>query len=60
MIGDILEISAQFPDLFVGVQPLRYTVTAEDVLRSRIQAAGVDRLRDTIRDGTVAQLPQSV
>ena len=39
MIGDILEVSAQFPDLFVGVQPLRYTVTAEDVLRSRVELA---------------------
>ena len=36
-IGDILEISAQFLDASVGVQPLRYTVRAEDVLRSRIQ-----------------------
>ena len=36
-IGDIFEISAQSPDPFIGVQPLRYTVTAEDVKRSRIQ-----------------------
>ena len=36
-IGDILEISAQSLDASVGVQPLRYTVTAEDVLRSRIR-----------------------
>ena len=36
-IGDILEISAQSLDASIGVQPLRYTVTAEDVKRSRIQ-----------------------
>ena len=36
-IGDILEISAQSPNPFIGVQPLRYTVTAEDVKRSWIQ-----------------------
>ena len=37
MIGDSLEISAQSPDLSIGVQPLQYIVTAEDVKRSRIQ-----------------------
>ena len=36
-IGDILEISVQSPESLIGVQPLRYVVTAEDVLRSRIQ-----------------------
>ena len=36
-IGDILEISAISPDASISVQPLRYTVTAEDVKRSRIQ-----------------------
>ena len=36
-IGDILEISAQSTNPFIGVQPLRYTVTAEDVKRSLIQ-----------------------
>ena len=36
-IGDILEISAQSPNPFIGVKPLRYTVTAEDVKRSLIQ-----------------------
>ena len=36
-VGDILEISAQSPNPFVGVEPLRYTVTAEDVKRSLIQ-----------------------
>ena len=36
-VGDILEISAQSPDALIGVQPLRYTVTTEDVRRSRIQ-----------------------
>ena len=36
-IGDVLEISAQSPDPFIGVEPLRYTVTAEDVRQSLIQ-----------------------
>ena len=36
-VGDMLEISTQSPDPFVEVQPLRYTVTAEDVKRSLIQ-----------------------
>ena len=36
-IGDILEITAQSPDAFVGVQPLRHIVTAEDVKRNWIQ-----------------------
>ena len=36
-IGDILEISARSPNPFIGVKPLRYTVTAEDVKRSLIQ-----------------------
>ena len=36
-VGDILEISAQSPNPFVGVKPLRYTVTAEDMKWSQIQ-----------------------
>ena len=36
-IGDILEITAQSPNPFIGVQSLRYTVTAEDVRQSWIQ-----------------------
>ena len=36
-IGDSLEISAQSPNPFIGVKPLRYTVTAEDVKQSLIQ-----------------------
>ena len=35
--GDVLEISAQSPDPFIGVEPLRYTVTVEDVKNSLIQ-----------------------
>ena len=35
-VGDILEITAHCPDPFVGVQPLRHTVTGEDVKRSWI------------------------
>ena len=38
-IGDILEISVQSPESSIGAEPLQYTVTAEDVLRSRIQLA---------------------
>ena len=36
-IGDILEIAAISPDASIDVEPLRYTVTAEDVRRSRIE-----------------------
>ena len=36
-IGDVLEISAQSPDPFIGVEAVRYTVTAEDVRQSLIQ-----------------------
>ena len=36
-IGDILEVSVRSPDPLIGVQPLRYTVTAEDVKRALIQ-----------------------
>ena len=40
-IGDIFEISAQSPDPLIGVHPLWYTITAEDVNRSRIQLPGL-------------------
>ena len=36
-IGDILEVSAQSPNPFIGVEPLWYTVTAEDVKQGLIQ-----------------------
>ena len=36
-VGDLLEISAQSPNPFVGVEPLRYTITVEDVKQSLIQ-----------------------
>ena len=36
-IGDIFEISPQSPEPFIGIQRLRYTVTAEDVKRNWIQ-----------------------
>ena len=36
-MGDILEISVTSPDTSIGVEPLRYTVTAEDVRRSRVE-----------------------
>ena len=36
-VGDILEISTQSPNPFIGVKPLQYTVTAEDVKQSLIQ-----------------------
>ena len=36
-VGDILEISVRSPDPRIGVRPLRHTVTAEDVKRSRIE-----------------------
>ena len=40
-IGDILEISVRSPSPLIGVQPLRYTVTAEDVKRGLIQLAEI-------------------
>ena len=36
-VGDVLEISAQSPNPFVRVNPLRYTVTTEDVKRGLIR-----------------------
>ena len=36
-VGDTLEISAQSTNPFIGVEPLRYAVTAEDVLHGWIQ-----------------------
>ena len=36
-IGDILEISVRSPSPLIGVQPIRYTVTVEDVKRGLIQ-----------------------
>ena len=36
-IGDIIEISGQSPNPFIGVEPLRYTITTEDVKQSLIQ-----------------------
>ena len=36
MIGDILEISVQASESFIGAEPLQYTVTAADVKQSRI------------------------
>ena len=42
VLGDILEISAESPHPFIGVKPLEYRVTAEDVKRSRIQLPVLD------------------
>ncbi len=36
-VGDVLEISAQSPSPSIGVEPIQYTVTTEDVKRSLIQ-----------------------
>ena len=36
-VGDTLEITAQSPNRFIGVEPLRYTVTAKDVKRGLIR-----------------------
>ena len=36
-IGDILEISARSPHPLIGVEPLEYTITAEDVRQGWIQ-----------------------
>ena len=37
MVGDTLEISAQSPNPFIGVESLQYTVTAEDVKQGWVQ-----------------------
>ena len=36
-VGDVLEISVQSSNPFIGVEPLRHTVTTDDVKRSLIQ-----------------------
>ena len=36
-IGDVLEISADSPNPFIGVKPVRHIVTVDDVKNSRIQ-----------------------
>ncbi len=36
-VGDVLEIAARSPNPFIGVEPLRRTVTTNDVKRSLIQ-----------------------
>ena len=36
-IGDILEISVKSPDTSIAVQPLRYTVTVEDIQQLHVQ-----------------------
>ena len=36
-VGDLLEITAQAQSPFIGVKPLRHTVTTEDVLQSLIR-----------------------
>ena len=35
-VGDTLEITARSPDPYIGVKPLQYTITPEDVRQSRI------------------------
>ena len=35
-IGDVLEISAQLPELSIRFHPVRHIVTSEDVERARI------------------------
>ena len=41
MIGDILEVSAQSSNPLIGVEPLQYTVTAEDVRQGWIQLSAL-------------------
>ena len=36
-VGDVLEISADSPSPLIGIKPIRYIVTVDDVKRSRIQ-----------------------
>ena len=53
-IGDILEILAESPHRFMGVKPLRYRITAEDIKRHLIQLPPLASLPDTHRDSIVA------
>ena len=60
-IGDILEISIISSDASIGVEPLRYTVTAEDVeAKSGFSCPRWRCLRDAGGDGIAAQLSESV
>ena len=36
-VGDVLEISADSPDLLLGIKPVRHIVTVDDVKNTRIQ-----------------------
>ena len=56
-VGDILEITAQSPDPFVGVQPLRYVVTVEDVKRSRIPLAELVAYEIPAKTGLLLNYP---
>ena len=40
-VGDILEISARSPHPLIGVEPMEYTVTAEDIRQGWIQLPGL-------------------
>ena len=60
MIGDILEISAQFSNPLIRVQPSQYIVTAEDVKRSRIQLGELVVYEILWETGLVAELSQSI
>ena len=56
-IGDILEISAQSSDPLIGVEPLRYTVTATDVKGSLIQLPALVAYEIPVETALLANYP---
>ena len=56
-IGDTLEISAQSPNPFIGVEPLRYTVTAADVKWEGIQLPGLVAYEIPVETELLANYP---
>ena len=59
-IGDILEISVRVPDPRISVQPLRHTVTVEDVKRSRVEVDNLIAYEIPTETALLPQLSQSV
>ena len=59
-IGDILEISVRSPDPRIGVQPLRYTVTPEDVKQSRIELDNLVVYEIPTETELLANYPESI
>ena len=57
MIGDILEVSAQSSNPLIGVEPLQYTVTAEDVRQGWIQLSALHAYEIPAETGLLHNYP---